>query len=386
MNTLEFTRMYVIEDPDNFVEELYKVFEFMCITYITYVELASYQLKIFARILFDELKKNREAFLGCIFPRELRELKLRELLNLKKEAISVQEYSLKFTALSWYASEMVADMRNMMTLFVFGLSHLSNKEGKETMLIGDMDLCRLMINVHQVEREKLNGMEKFRNNKAKTTNNEIGLQKIGNGHRSCFQQRSSRPDPSSPSGTTSQGSVAQGFRAHIMLSVVGPIQENVMVSLIVVFNENSPYVVNGMPKFFTFHVNALLDSGANLSFVTPYVAIRFDITPEQLLELFSVSTPICESILVETVYHDCTISVYHKDGIADLEELDMVDFDVILGIGWVHACYSLGNCKNLSSQLSARKLVSKGCIYHFVQVNDSSVETPPIQSILIGLS
>ncbi|KAG5576650.1 hypothetical protein H5410_056784 [Solanum commersonii] len=33
------------------------------------------------------------------------------------------------------------------------------------------------------------------------------------------------------------------------------------------------------------------------------------------------------------------------------------------------------------SYLKARKLVSKGCIYHLVQVNNSSVETPPIQSV-----
>ena len=28
-------------------------------------------------------------------------------------------------------------------------------------------------------------------------------------------------------------------------------------------------------------------------------------------------------------------------------------------------------------------LVSKGCIYHIVRVNDSSVEIPPIQKVLV---
>ena len=36
-----------------------------------------------------------------------------------------------------------------------------------------------------------------------------------------------------------------------------------------------------------------------------------------------------------------------------------------------------------SSYLKARKLVSKGCIYHLVQVNDSSVEVPFLQSVPI---
>ena len=35
------------------------------------------------------------------------------------------------------------------------------------------------------------------------------------------------------------------------------------------------------------------------------------------------------------------------------------------------------------SYLKARKLVSKGCIYHLVRVNDLSVEVPPIQSVPI---
>ena len=61
--------------------------------------------------------------------------------------MSMQEYSLKFTQLSHYALEMVADMKRRMSLFVSGLSHLSSKEGKAELLIGDMDITRLMIHV-----------------------------------------------------------------------------------------------------------------------------------------------------------------------------------------------------------------------------------------------
>ena len=35
------------------------------------------------------------------------------------------------------------------------------------------------------------------------------------------------------------------------------------------------------------------------------------------------------------------------------------------------------------SYLKARNLVSKGCVYHLVQVNDCSVLIPPIQSVLV---
>ena len=76
----------------------------------------------------------------------------------------------------------------------------------------------------------------------------------------------------------------------------------------------------------------MLDPGASLSFVTPYVANKFDVLPERLCEPFCVSTPVGESILAERFYRDCVISINHKDTMADLVELDMVDFDVILGM------------------------------------------------------
>ncbi|KAG5572875.1 hypothetical protein H5410_062641 [Solanum commersonii] len=72
---------------------------------------------------------------------------------------------------------------------------------------------------------------------------------------------------------------------------------------------DSPDVVTGMIQIFNFDVYALLDPGASLSFVTLYVAMNFDVLPEKLLEPFSVSTPVGESILADRVYRDCTPSI-----------------------------------------------------------------------------
>ena len=51
-----------------------------------------------------------------------------------------------------------------------------------------------------------------------------------------------------------------------------------------------------------------------------------------------------EYILVERVYHDFLISVNHKSIMDDLIELCIVDFDAILGMNWIHTCYTLINC------------------------------------------
>ena len=42
-----------------------------------------------------------------------------------------------------------------MSLFVAGLGRVSSKEGRVAMLIGDMDISRLIAYVQQVEEEKL---------------------------------------------------------------------------------------------------------------------------------------------------------------------------------------------------------------------------------------
>ena len=66
--------------------------------------------------------------------------------------------------------------------------------------------------------------------------------------------------------------------------------------------------------------------------MTPYVVNHFDILHEKLCEPFCVSSHVVESILAERVYPDYLISINNKNTMADLVELDMVDFDIILGM------------------------------------------------------
>ena len=61
-----------------------------------------------------------------------------------------------------------------------------------------------------------------------------------------------------------------------------------------------------MIQVFNFVVYALLDPGESLSFVTPYVAMNFEISLEQLGKSFSVSTSFGEA---ERVYRDSPIFV-----------------------------------------------------------------------------
>uniref|UniRef100_M1E173 Gag-pol polyprotein n=1 Tax=Solanum tuberosum TaxID=4113 RepID=M1E173_SOLTU len=66
------------------------------------------------------------------------------------------------------------------------------------MLIGYMDIARLMIHVQQIGKNQLKDREEFENKRAKTSWNESGQQK-SNANRSSFQHKQKGSAPSSAS-------------------------------------------------------------------------------------------------------------------------------------------------------------------------------------------
>ncbi|XP_027767790.1 uncharacterized protein LOC114074070 [Solanum pennellii] len=94
--------------------------------------------------------------------------------------------------------------------------------------------------------------------------------------------------------------------------------------------ETSPDVVTGMLQVFTIVVYALLDPGATLSFVTSFVAKKFDTLLDVLHEPFLVSTPVGDSVVGKRIYRNCPTVFPNRVSNVDLVELDMLDFDIIL--------------------------------------------------------
>ena len=116
-----------------------------------------------------------------------------------------------------------------------------------------------------------------------------------------------------------------------------------------------------------------------------------------------MSSPVVESVVAKRVYRDCPISFPNRVSFFDLVELDMLDFDTILCMDWLHACFASINCRKIVVRfnfpnelvvewkggnyiprgciiycLDVCKMISMGCLYHIVRVQDLDSEIPPI--------
>ncbi|XP_070050614.1 uncharacterized protein [Nicotiana tomentosiformis] len=106
----------------------------------------------------------------------------------------------------------------------------------------------------------------------------------------------------------------------------------------------------------THDVYALIDPGSTSSCVTPFVAMEFGIEPEQLPETFSLSSSVSESIVAAWVYRVCVVTVHGRDIVADLIELGMADFDVIMGMDWLYSCFAKLDCRTRTVRMAPAEL------------------------------
>ncbi|KAF3651872.1 putative calcium-transporting ATPase 13, plasma membrane-type [Capsicum annuum] len=107
--------------------------------------------------------------------------------------------------------------------------------------------------------------------------------------------------------------------------------------------EASPDVVTGMLQIVYRDVYVLFYPGSTLSYVTPYVAVGFRFELDVISKPFSISTLVGDSVVARRVYKGCVVTVGSRDTVADLIELDMVDFDAILRMDWLYSCYATLN-------------------------------------------
>lgn len=103
-----------------------------------------------------------------------------------------------------------------------------------------------------------------------------------------------------------------------------------MISVLGKNQEQSTDVVTSMLEIFIINVCALLDPGDTLSFGTHLLSMKFDILYNILIEPFSVTTFVGNSVIAKRVYKEYPIMFSNRVTMVVLVEHNIIDFDVTL--------------------------------------------------------
>ena len=85
-------------------------------------------------------------------------------------------------------------------------------------------------------------------------------------------------------------------------------------------------------QVYSIDAYVLFDSGFTHLHISPYFASQFSEPPTRLDSLFWFGTPMGQLLLVQVAFKSCIVNVCGIDTLVDLILLEIVDFDVILGM------------------------------------------------------
>nr|XP_016494342.1 PREDICTED: uncharacterized protein LOC107813580 [Nicotiana tabacum] len=115
--------------------------------------------------------------------------------------------------------------------------------------------------------------------------------------------------------------------------------------------------------------SVLFDSGSTYSYVSSLFAHFLVVSPEPLGVLIYVSTPVGDCVVVNRVYRSCVVTFCGRDTRADLLLLDMIDYEVILGMYWLSPHHAVLDCHAKSVSLAMPRLP-------WFEWKGSTVDTP----------
>ena len=164
----------------------------------------------------------------------------------------------------------------------------------------------------------------------------------------------------------------------------------------------SSTAVTGQISVASFSAYALIDSGATNSFIASRRSDQLSRNKETFSYPFVTVTPSGERYQSLYWYKDVPIQVQDQVLEADLIKLEMVDYDVILGMDWLSKHYAVIDCRKKSvlfqepglepfqfqgssrklefpviSALKALKMMQQGCAGYLASVVDTAKATKP---------
>ncbi|XP_070028750.1 uncharacterized protein [Nicotiana sylvestris] len=256
---------------------------------------------------------------------------------------------MEFIRLAKHAHHMVKTEKAKIHRFVGGLAY-HIKDTASAAVVGMTVFSSVVVFAKHLEKDRqLSKEEKKHNKKARTTGRFNGTS--SGGGRDSFNKESLAPAQSghqSGGGSSFKRQCNLGFHGCYHCGDIGHIKANCpklrrnfsggstrpsssSATAVAPPQDHGSYNQTGHRA----------GRGSMFSYVTSYFAINLGLEPEQLSEPYLVSTPVGESVKVTRVYRCCIVSVQGRNTKADLTELEMVDFDVIMGMDWLSSCYAM---------------------------------------------
>ncbi|XP_073153829.1 uncharacterized protein [Henckelia pumila] len=110
-------------------------------------------------------------------------------------------------------------------------------------------------------------------------------------------------------------------------------------------------VVAGTILINTKPAYVLFDCGATHSFISKRFAKKIGLISKKLTEPLRVATPTNKIIETLKIHRKCKMCVCEQIFDADLVELNMIEFDVILGMDWLSRNHAVVNCRDKNVKL-----------------------------------
>ncbi|XP_073056904.1 uncharacterized protein [Primulina eburnea] len=301
----------------------------------------------------------REAFLKQYYPPELRLKLLSEFENFTQTPdMSVVEYTSKFNSLGTYAPAIMADDILKMHRFKRGLNSRIQSALAVYQPTGFDDLMgaaiRAETDIKRREDENKNKRpltgQSFQGKqpvKRRNTGACFNCEKMGHRIANC-------PEPlkkmtwSDTNATPNKPKENKTNARVFAITQEEADDANNDVAGTIIINKISAYV--------------LFDCGATHSFISKRFTKKLGLIPEILVEPFRIATPTSKTIETHKIHRNCIVYINEHTFNAELIQVNMVEFDVILGMDWLSKSHAIVDCRRKIIKL--RTPSQKEITYH----------------------
>ncbi|XP_075480667.1 uncharacterized protein LOC142521334 [Primulina tabacum] len=311
----------------------------------------------------------REAFLKQYYPAEIRLQKLSEFENFSQAPdMSVVEYTSQFNALGSYAPAIMADEVLKLHCFKRGLNSRIQSALAVYQPANFSDLMGAAIRAEADIRRREGKNRNKRPHSGQPSQgkpmfkrpNQSGGPPSGHspatnyqGLKSCqtcgFRHAAEcRRASGCPTAANRPAGPNRGTGPNAGAGPSKPKEDKPNTRIFAITQEEADdanEVVSGTILIQQVPAYALFDCGATHSFMSKRFAKKLGHKLENLAEPFRIATPTTRAIETHEIYRDCKISISNQTFSADLIQLIMVDFDIILGMDWLARNNAIVDCK-----------------------------------------